>query len=70
MEYINNVSEAIVAFQKQRVAIEKLKKENVPILEWHIYRKAGLRSTVSNEVKRLITLRMTEYETINHKKGF
>ncbi|WP_417898321.1 TnsD family transposase [Bacillus haimaensis] len=66
MEYINKVSEDTVSFQKRRVefTIEKLKKENEPILEWKIYKKAGLRPTVSNEVKRLITLRTTEYETV------
>lgn len=65
MEYIHKVSEDTVAFQKRRVefTIDKLKKENEPILEWKIYRKAGLRPTVSNEVKRLVTLRTTEYET-------
>ncbi|WP_066070811.1 TnsD family Tn7-like transposition protein [Neobacillus soli] len=66
MEYIDKVSEDTVAFQKRRVEFwfEKLKNENEPILEWQIYRKAGLRPTVSNEVKRLITLRTTEYETV------
>ncbi|PRS29060.1 transposase [Bacillus sp. RJGP41] len=66
MEYIDKVSEDTVAFQKRRVefTIEKLKKENEPILEWQIYKQAGLRPTVSNEVKRLITLRTTEYETV------
>lgn len=66
MEYIDRVSEGTVAFQKRRVefTIEKLKEEGEPILEWQIYRKAGLRPTVSNEVKRLITLRSTEYEKV------
>ncbi|MBG9541612.1 hypothetical protein ABE29_01965 [Cytobacillus firmus] len=66
MEYIEKVSEGTVAFQKKRVefTLEKLRKENEPILEWKIYKKAGLRPTVSNEVKRLITLRTTEYETV------
>ncbi|MDP4086128.1 MAG: TnsD family transposase [Bacillota bacterium] len=64
--YIDKVSEDTVDFQKRRVefTLEKLKKENEPILEWKVYKKAGLRPTVSNEVKRLITLRTTEYETI------
>jgi predicted transcriptional regulator len=67
MEYIDQVSEDTVAFQKRRIEfwIEKLKKEDEPILEWKIYKKAGLRPTVSNEVKRLITLRTTEYETVS-----
>lgn len=66
MEYIRKVSEDAVAFQKRRVEfwIEKLKEEGEPIIEWQIYRKAGLRSTVSNEVKRFITLKVTEYETV------
>ena len=66
MEYIDKVSEDTVTFQKRRVefTLEKLKKENEPILEWKVYKKAGLRPTVSNEVKRLITLRTTEYETV------
>lgn len=66
MEYIHKVSEDTVSFQKRRVefTVEKLKKENEPILEWKIYKKAGLRPTVSNEVKRLISLKATEYETV------
>jgi hypothetical protein len=66
MEYIDKVSEDTVAFQKRRVefTLERLRKENEPILEWKIYKQAGLRPTVSNEVKRLITLRTTEYETV------
>lgn len=70
MEYINKVSEDTVAFQKRRVefTLEKLKKENESILEWKVYKKAALRQTVSNEVKRLITLRTTEYETVKTKK--
>lgn len=70
IEYIRKVSEDTVAFQKRRVesTIEKLKKENEPILEWKIYRKAGLRPTVSNEVKRLVSLLVSEYESLNTKK--
>lgn len=66
IDYIHEVSEDTVAFQKRRVefTIEQLKKENEPILEWKIYKKAGLRPTVSNEVKRLIALGTTEYETV------
>lgn len=65
MEFISNVSEDVVAFQKRRVEfhIKELIEEGEPIIEWEIYRKAGLRSTVSNEVKRLISLRVTEYDS-------
>ena len=68
MEYIRKVSEDTVSFQKRRVefTIEKLKQEGEAILEWQIYRKAGLRSTVSNEVKRLISLKVNEYDTIKN----
>ncbi|WP_179295573.1 TnsD family Tn7-like transposition protein [Bacillus sp. FJAT-45350] len=66
LEYISKVSEDTVAFQKRRVEfrIKKLKEEGNPIIEWQIYRKAGLRPTVSNEVKRLISVRVSEYETV------
>nr|WP_259548618.1 TnsD family transposase [Heyndrickxia oleronia] len=66
MEYIDKVSEDAVAFQKRRVeyTIEKLKKENEPILEWKIYKLAGLRPTVSREIKRLISLKVSEYDTV------
>jgi hypothetical protein len=66
MAHIAKVEEDTIAFQKRRVefSIQKLKEANQPIIEWQIYRKAGLRPTVSNEVKRLITLRVTEYETV------
>jgi hypothetical protein len=58
-------SESIVGVKRRvEFTIEKLKKEDEPILEWKVYKKAGLRPTVSNEVKRLITLRTTEYETV------
>ena len=67
MDYIEKVSEDTVTFQKRRVefTLQKLRKENEPILEWKVYKKAGLGPTVSNEVKRLITLRIREYETVN-----
>lgn len=70
IEFIRKVSEDTVTFQKRRVEflIEKMKEEGEPIIEWEIYRKAGLRSTVSNEVKRLISLRVTEYETVKNKQ--
>lgn len=65
MEFINNISEDVVAFQKRRIEfhIKKLKEEGKPIIEWEIYKKAGLRPTVSSEVKRYISLRVTEYES-------
>ncbi|MFY3790683.1 TnsD family Tn7-like transposition protein [Ureibacillus sp. MALMAid1270] len=66
MNYIKKVSEDTVAFQKRRVefCIKKLKEEGEPIVEWQVYRKAGLRSTVSNEIKRFVSLKVTEYETV------
>jgi hypothetical protein len=66
MEYIRKIAEDTIAFQKRRVefTIEKLKKENEPILEWKVYKKAGLRPTVSNEVKRHITMKVTEYDSV------
>ncbi|BDH63601.1 hypothetical protein CD30_15320 [Ureibacillus massiliensis 4400831 = CIP 108448 = CCUG 49529] len=69
MEFISKVSEDLVAFQKRRVefCIEKLKEEGEPIIEWKIYRKAGIRSDVSNEVKRFISLKVTQYESLNNK---
>ncbi|WP_107937232.1 TnsD family transposase [Ureibacillus chungkukjangi] len=69
MNFINKVSEDLVAFQKRRVefCIEKLTEEGEPIIEWQIYKKAGLRSNVSNEVKRFISLKVTQYESANNK---
>ncbi|OJD60899.1 TnsD family Tn7-like transposition protein [Bacillus sp. NH11B] len=66
MKYIHKVSEDTVSFQKRRVEfiVEKLKREEEPVLEWKIFRKAGLRPDVSNEVKRLISLKATEYDTV------
>nr|WP_242058909.1 TnsD family transposase [Cytobacillus firmus] len=66
MGYIDKVSEDKVAFQKRRVEfwIEKLKEDGEPILEWMIYKKAGLRPTVSHEVKRFVSLLVTEYESL------
>lgn len=65
MKFISEVSEDVVTFQKRRVEfwIQKLIEEGEPITEWKVYKKAGLRPTVSNEVKRLISLRVNEYET-------
>ena len=67
MGYIRKVEEDTVSFQKRRVefVIKNSIKGNEPIIEWEIYRKAGLRPTVSNEVKRLISLKVTQYETAN-----
>jgi Tn7-like transposition protein D/TniQ len=66
MNYISEVSESTVSYQIRRVeyVIEKMKKEEDSILEWKVYRRAGLRQTVSNEVKRFITIKITEYETL------
>ncbi|MGE7944840.1 TnsD family transposase [Lysinibacillus xylanilyticus] len=65
IDYIHKVSEDTLMFQRRRVewCVEKLKDEGEPIIEWKIYKKAGLRPTVSNDVKRLISLRVTEYES-------
>jgi transposase-like protein len=65
MKYMDKVTEDIVEFQKRRVEflVQKKKENNEPIIDWEIYREAGLRSTVSSEVKRLIALRVTEYES-------
>lgn len=66
MKFISEVSEDIVTFQKRRVEfwIQKLNEESEPITEWKVYKKAGLRPTISNEVKRFISLKVNEYETI------
>lgn len=68
MAYIQGVSEDLPAFQMRRAeaVIEQLKRENERIIEWEVYRLAGLRSNVSNEVKRFITLKVTEYESVNY----
>jgi hypothetical protein len=69
IDYIQKVSENTVSYQKRRVefTIKKMKKENESMLEWKVYKKAGLRPTVSDEVKRLITLRLTEFETVTKR---
>lgn len=66
MNYIREAAENTVSFQKRRVAfrMRKSKEENEQILEWKIYRKAGLRSTVSNDVKRFISLKVSEYDSV------
>ncbi|MED3089729.1 TnsD family transposase [Bacillus toyonensis] len=66
MDYIYEFSEDTISFQKRRVEfiLKKLKKEGEPVKEWEIYRKAGLRSTVSKEIKRFIALKLTEYDTV------
>lgn len=66
ISYIRQVEESIEAFQIRRVEfiIDKLKKENEPIIEWEIHKKAGLNGqNISNEVKRVISLRVKEYDT-------
>ncbi|MFZ3580065.1 hypothetical protein [Virgibacillus sp. DJP39] len=57
------------SFQMRRVAftVEKLERDNEPIIEWQVYNKAGLNKSVSNEVKRLISLKVTEYDTVRAK---
>lgn len=69
MYFINEVSEDLVAFQKRRVTfcMKILKEEGKPIIEWQVYKKAGLGSTVSSEVKRFISLKVTEYESAKNK---
>lgn len=66
MKYIQEVAEDIPAFQKRRVEfiIQRRKVAGERIVDWEIYREAGLRSTVSSDVKRLIALRVTGYESI------
>jgi hypothetical protein len=68
VNYIKKIEEDIRTYQKRRIEfhINKLAKENEPITESDIYRIAGLRRTVSNEVKRFITLKVTEYETLRN----
>jgi transposase-like protein len=68
MKYMDKVTEDIVEFQKRRVEflVKKKKENNEPIIDWEIYREAGLRSTVSSEVKRLIAKKVTEYETFKN----
>ncbi|WP_159780850.1 TnsD family Tn7-like transposition protein [Bacillus sp. N1-1] len=65
MEYLYQNVEGIATFQKRRVdsVIKQLERENMPIVEWKVYKKAGLANTVSNEVRRYISLRMMEYES-------
>ncbi|MFZ3580213.1 TnsD family transposase [Virgibacillus sp. DJP39] len=66
MDYIHQVKEDVESFQMRRVAfiVEKMEKDNEPIIEWQVYNKAGLNKFVSNEVKRLISLKVTEYKTV------
>lgn len=65
MNFISKVSEDVATFQKRRVMllIEELKEQNEPIIEWQIYKLAGLRPNISNDVKRFISLKVTEYES-------
>lgn len=65
-EYIQNISEDLSTFQIRRVeaVIKQLKRENERIVEWEVYRLAGLKSNISNEVKRFITMKVTGYESV------
>ncbi|GAE36819.1 TnsD family Tn7-like transposition protein [Halalkalibacter akibai] len=49
--------ETVEEFQIRRIknVTEELRKENQIISEWQIYRKAGLRSTVTEKVRQFIT---------------
>lgn len=69
MNFIYKISENTVSYQKRRVEfwIERLKKEGEPLREWKVYEKAGLRSNVSNEVKRLISKRISEYDPLEYR---
>lgn len=70
MDYIYEVQESIESFQIRRAnfIIDKLKHGCEPIIEWQIYRKAGLRHTgLSNKVKRFIALKVSEYSTAKNK---
>ncbi len=63
IDYLSSVVEDISSFQKRRIekTVQKMKADGERILEWEVYRKAGLRSNVSSDVKRLIAMRATEY---------
>ncbi|HDX9630590.1 TPA: TnsD family transposase [Bacillus cereus] len=62
--YINSVIEDIETFQIRRVRwiVKNMKINGEELKEWKIYREAGLRNTVSNEVKRMITLLVDQNE--------
>lgn len=66
MTYISDYVEDLPTFQMRRVGavLEQMERENQRIIEWEVYRLAGLTSHVSNEVKRFITLKMTDYESV------
>ena len=70
MNYIYDVQESMESFQIRRIhfIIEKLKQGSEPIIEWQIYRKAGLRHAgLSSKVKRFIALKVSEYSTAKNK---
>lgn len=56
--------EDIETFQIRRVRwiVKNMKINGEELKEWKIYREAGLRNTVSNEVKRMITLLVDQNE--------
>jgi hypothetical protein len=64
MDYLKSVVEDKEAFQIRRVnwVVAKSKQNNEDIIEWKIIRRAGLKSDVSNEVKRVISLNVNELE--------
>lgn len=60
MELIYKVSEDTISFQKRRVefVIKKLQRDGKPVTSWRIYREAGLRPTISDEVKTFVNLKV------------
>lgn len=71
MRLISESEESLEDFQKRRVlfVMEQMQKEGMPIIQWRVYKKAGLTSEVSDEVKRFITLKLTEYESVSKFKN-
>ncbi|WP_162271994.1 TnsD family Tn7-like transposition protein [Cytobacillus oceanisediminis] len=69
MDYIIKNTEDTVAYQKRRVEfiIQKLSYTGEPISEWKIHRLAGLKQSVSDDVKRFVTLKVNEYNLIKVK---
>jgi hypothetical protein len=60
INFIHSVSESVEDFQIRRsnVVINQLKKERILIKDWEVYRKAGLRTTVSDKVKNFIKIEL------------
>lgn len=56
--YLDKVTESVSKYQIRRVrwVAEQFNQRGEEIMEWKLYREAGLRYTVDNEVKREITL--------------